>query len=141
MAESVLQQEFYRRDKMPYMASQAICEHDFERLHHTHLNIQERMCHPIMFLTEMMGDIINLVYQALRQPNARKFVEAVNKEINGHIDNDHWKLIPLIEVPEDTEIVPSVWAMQCKQDLTTGMVIKHKARLNLHNGKQEFGRN
>jgi hypothetical protein len=31
--------------------------------------------------------------------------------------------------------------MQCKQDLTTGRVTKHKARLNLHGGKQEFGTN
>jgi hypothetical protein len=31
--------------------------------------------------------------------------------------------------------------MQCKQDLTTGKVTKHKARLNLHGEKQEFGTN
>ncbi len=31
--------------------------------------------------------------------------------------------------------------MQCKQDLTTGKVTKHKVRLNLHGGKQEFGTN
>jgi hypothetical protein len=36
----------------------------------------------------MMGDIMYL-YQALRQPDAREFVEAVIKEVNGHIDNDH----------------------------------------------------
>jgi hypothetical protein len=32
-------------------------------------------------------------------------------------------------------------SMQRKQDLTMGRVTKHKARLNLHGGKQEFGRN
>jgi hypothetical protein len=68
-------------------------------------------------------------------------VEAVIKEVYGHIDNDQWKLIPHIEVPEGTEVIPSVWAMQRKQDLTTGKVTKHKARLNLHGGKQEFGTN
>ncbi len=31
--------------------------------------------------------------------------------------------------------------MQRKQDLTTGRGTKHKARLNLHGGKQEFGMN
>jgi hypothetical protein len=31
--------------------------------------------------------------------------------------------------------------MQCTQDLTTERVTKHKARLNLHGGKQEYGRN
>jgi hypothetical protein len=47
-------------------------------------------------------------------------------------------IIPRAKVPEGTEVIPSVWAMQCKQDLTTGKVTKHKARLNLHGGKQEF---
>ncbi len=96
------------------------------------------MRHPITFLSEMMGDNMYL-HQALRQPDAREFVEAVIKEVNGHINNDHWKLIPRTKVPEGTEVVASVWAMQRKQDLTTGRVTKHKARLNLHGGKQEFG--
>jgi hypothetical protein len=95
------------------------------------------MHHPIAFFAEIMGDIMYL-HQALRQPDAREFMEAVIKEVNGHINNDHWKLIPHTEVPEGTEVVPSVWTMQRKRDLTTGRVTKHKARLNLHGGKQEF---
>jgi hypothetical protein len=125
---------------MHYMASQAVCEHDYERLHDSHLNLQDCMHHPMAFLVEMMGDIMYL-HQALRQPDAREFVEAVIKEDNGHIDNDYWKLIPRTEVPEGTEVVPSVWAMHPKQDLTMGRVTKHKARFNLNGGKQEFGTN
>ncbi len=140
MAEPVSQQDFYGRDKMHYMASQAMCEHDYDHLHNSHLDLQDHMRHPIMFLAEMMGDIMYL-HQALRQPDARELVEAVIKEVNGHINNNHWKLIPHTEVPEGTEVVPSVWAMQRKQDLTTGRVTKHKAWLNLHGGKQQFGMN
>jgi hypothetical protein len=81
------------------------------------------------------------LHQVLHQPDSREFMEAVIKEVNGHVDNNHWKLIPCTEVPEGTEVVPSVWAMQCKRDLTTGKVTQHKARLNLHGGKQEFGTN
>ncbi len=88
----------------------------------------------------MMGDIMYL-HQALRQPDDKEFVEAAIMEVNGHINNKHWKLIPCTEVPECTEVVPSVWAMQRKQDLMTGRVTKHKARLNFHGGKQEFGTN
>ncbi len=98
------------------------------------------MRHPIAFLTEMMGDVMYL-HQALRWPDSKEFVEAVIKEVNGHIYNDYWKLIPRMEVPEGMEVIPSVWAMQRKWDLTTGKVTKHKARLNLHGGKQEFGTN
>ncbi len=140
MAESVSQQDFYGREKMHYMASQAMCEHDYKRLHNSYLDLQDRMHHPTAFLAEMMGDIMYL-HQVLHQPDAREFVEAVIKEVNGHIDNDHWKLIPCTEAPEGTEVIPSVWAMQRKQDLTMGRVTKHKARLNLHGGKQEFGTN
>jgi hypothetical protein len=109
-AESVSQWDFYGRDKMHYMVSQAVYEHDYKRLHSIHLNLHEHMCHPIAFLAEMMGNIMYL-HQALHQPDAREFVEAVIKEVNGHIDNNHWKLIPHTEVPKDTEVMPSVWAM------------------------------
>jgi hypothetical protein len=107
MAESVSQQDFYGKEKMHYMASQAICEHDYDRLHNSHLNLQDCMRHPIAFLAEMMGDVMYL-HQALRQPDSKEFVEAVIKEVNSHVDNDHWKLIPRTEVPEGTEVVPSV---------------------------------
>ena len=96
------------------MVSRAMCEHDYNCLHGSHLNLQDPMHHPITFLAEMMGDIMYL-HQALHQPDARELVEAVIKEVNGHIDNNHWKLILRIEVPEGTEVVPSVWAMQCNR--------------------------
>jgi hypothetical protein len=139
MAESVSHWEFYGRDKMHYMASQAVCEHDYKHLHCNHLDLQECKHHPIVFLTEMMGDIIYL-HQALHKLDTRELVEAAIKEINYHINNNHWKLIPRTEVPEDTEVMPSLWALQRKQDLMMGRVTKHKARVNLHGEKQEFGR-
>jgi hypothetical protein len=127
----------YGLKKMYYMAPQAMCEQDYDCLHDSHLDLQDHMRHPIMFLDEMMGDIMYL-HQVLQQPDARLFVEAVIKEVNSHIDNDHWNRGA---VPEDTEVTPSAWAMQSKHSLTTGTITKHKARLNLHDGKQEFGRN
>jgi hypothetical protein len=140
MTESVSQRDFYGKEKMHYMVSQAVCKHDYNRQHDSHLDLQDHMHHPIAFLAEMMGDVMYL-HQALHQPDSKEFTEAVIKEVNSHIDNNHWKLIPRTEVPEGMEVVPSVWAMQCKWDLTTGKVTKHKARLNLHGGKQESGTN
>ncbi len=96
------------------------------------------MRHPIAFLAEMMEDIMHL-HQALWQPDACQFINSVIKEINGHVNQKHWLVIPIEEVPEDTNIIPSVWALQCKYNLTTGAITKHKVRLNLHGGKQEFG--
>ncbi len=110
------------------------------QLSDSHLDLQDLMRHPIAFLAEIMGNVMYL-HQALHQPDSKEFVEAVIKEVNGHIDNDHLKLIPRTEVSEGTEVIPSVWAIQPKRDLTTGKVTKHKARLNLHGWKQEFGTN
>jgi hypothetical protein len=63
------------------------------------------------------------------------------KEVNGHVEIKHWQLIKRKDVPEDAQVIPSVWSMQCKQNLTTNKIIKHKARLNLHGGKQVYGMN
>jgi hypothetical protein len=84
-----------------------------------------------------MGDIIYL-QQALEQPDAKEFVEAVIKEVNGHVDCNNWTLRKQSEVPEDVQIVPSVWALRRKRNLTTTKVKSHKARLNLHGGKQVY---
>ncbi len=87
-----------------------------------------------------MGDIMYL-QQALRQPDASQFVDAVIQEGNGHVDNKHWTLIKRSKVPEGADVVPSVWSMRRKRDITTNEIKKYKARLNLHGGKQVFGMN
>ncbi len=74
------------------MASQATAGDTNEDLfHNAHLQLQERMRSPIAFHAEMMGGIIHL-QQALKQPNAKEFVPAVIKEVNGHVDCNNWML-------------------------------------------------
>jgi hypothetical protein len=68
-------------------------------------------------------------------------VEAVVQEVNGHVNNNHWRLTKRSKVPSDVEVVPSVWSLQRKRDITTNKIKKYKARLNLHGGKQVFGLN
>jgi len=138
MAESVSQREFFGNDKMHYMAARAVTEHDYDCAHDEHLSLQDCMRHPIAFLSEMLGDT-NHLHQALRQPDSRKFVDSVIKEINGHVDRKQWEVTPRADVPKDTDVLPSVWAVRHKRNLKTGEIAKHKARLNLHGGKQEFG--
>jgi hypothetical protein len=109
-------------------------EHDF------HLDLQERMRHPIAFHAEMMGNIM-YYHQALQQPDAAEFIDAIVSEVNGHIKSNHWRLIKHSEVPKDVEVIPSVWAMRRKRNLTTNEITKHKARLNIHGGQQVPGIN
>ena len=113
---------------------------DYDRRHDAELAMQERMRNPIAFHAEMMGDTMYF-HQALKQPDSSEFVKAVAKEINGHVDNDHWRLVRREDVPEDTDVVPSVWAMRRKRNLTTNSITKYKARLNLHGGKQTYAIN
>ena len=146
MAESADQRNFFGTSKMHYMVHRATTAHDNDgqtvedHQHNAHLDLQDRMSHPIAFHVEMIGDIMYL-NQALCQPNADKFVEAVITEINGHVDNNHWKLTKCADIGKDIDVLPSVWSMRCKRDITTNEIKKYKARLNLHGGKQEFGAN
>jgi hypothetical protein len=95
---------------MHYMSSQATMgKMDEDLFHDSHLQLQEQMRNPIAFHVEMMGDIMYL-QQALRQPDAKEFVQAVIKEVNGQVDSN-WTLRKQSEVPEDVQIVPSVWAL------------------------------
>jgi hypothetical protein len=94
MANSVSQSYFYGARNMNYMAHKStIGETDDDLFHDMHIELQELMRNPIAFHAEMMGDIMYL-NQALRQPDVKEFVNAVIKEINGHVENKHWELVP-----------------------------------------------
>jgi hypothetical protein len=111
MGESVSQQDFYRNQGMHYMASQATTgDMDDDLFHIAHLQLQEHMRNLIMFHVEMMGDIMYL-QQALKQPDAKEFVRAVIKEVNGHMDSNNWTLQKQSKVSENVQIVPSVWSL------------------------------
>ena len=69
--------------------------------------------------------------QAMKEPDRDKFLEAMSKELNDHIDRQHWKIVPLSSVPlykGKRHALPMVWAMKRKRD-PLGNVIKWKARL------------
>ncbi len=65
-----------------------------------------------------MGNIM-YYHQALQQPDAKQFADAVIKEVNGHVDCNNWNLIKQEDVPEDAQVVPSVWSLRRKRNLTT----------------------
>ncbi len=107
---------------MHHMAHQStLSETNKDLFHNAHLELQERMRNSIAFHAEMMGDRLYL-QQALRQPDAKEFVQAVIKEVNGHVDCNNWTLKKRSKVPEDVQIVPSVWSMQRKHDLTMNKI-------------------
>ena len=79
--------------------------------------------------------------QALKQPDADKFIEAAIDEVSTHQRNGHWKIILRDKVPTGVKVLDSVWSMKRKRRVKTNQVYKHKARLNVHGGQQEMGVN
>ncbi len=80
---------------MHYMANLSTTAFDEtpENLFHDyHLDLQERMQNPIAFHAEMTSDIMNYD-QALQQPDAKQFANAIVKEVNGHVTNKQWTLV------------------------------------------------
>jgi hypothetical protein len=71
---------------------------DEDLFHESHLELQEHTRNPIAFHAKMMGDIMYL-NQALQQSDAKEFVQAVVKEVNGHVDSNNWTLTKRRESP------------------------------------------
>lgn len=61
--------------------------------------------------------------------------------INGHIKNDHLRLIKREEVPKGHKVTLSIRAMSCKCSLITNEIKSYRAWLNLHDDKQRCGVN
>ena len=76
-----------------------------------YLSTQDRMQHPVAFLEEICGDIMYFA-QAIKQPDRKQFVDAIVKEVNGHVENQNWELIKRSKVPVGKPIQHSVWAMR-----------------------------
>ena len=112
----------------------------YEAMHQDDYLLQDEMTNPIAFMAHSNKDTMYF-HEAMQAPDKDEFAKAVVKEVNDHIDHKHWELIPRESVPRGVKILPSVWSMKRKRDIKTQRVYKHKARLNVHGGKQEYGEN
>ena len=102
------------------------------------LEVQEKMSDPIAFKATADPDTM-YYHQAMKEPDREQFLAAIVKEVNDHIKGNHWEMIHISQVPEGEKILDLVWAMKRKRDIKTQQVYKHKERLNIHGGQQEYG--
>jgi Reverse transcriptase (RNA-dependent DNA polymerase) len=113
--------------------------HDFVALETT---MGDNMAHyativdPIALATSTDPDVMYLD-QAMKQPDRKQFKEAMQKEVQAHTDGKNWKIVHRDQIPKKHKVLPAVWAMIRKRDISTQQVYKWKARLNVHGGKQE----
>ena len=75
------------------------------------------------FLSDIQGDTMYF-HQAMAKKDSAESLEAVVKEFNGHVDNTHWKLVPIESFPEDTNILPYVYYMKRNRNLVTNEITK-----------------
>ena len=80
-------------------------------------------------------------HEAMRQPDADKFLFAMDKEMNDHLEAGTIKLVRRSAIPRGVPIIPSVWQMRRKRRISTGEIYRWKARMNFDGSKQVQGVN
>jgi hypothetical protein len=96
---------------------------------------------PIAFATSKSDPDTLHFNRAMIASDAAEFKQAMLKEANAHTDNKHWEGWAKADVRDQQDILPAVWAFKRKRRIDTREVYKHKARLNIHGGKQKHGIN
>jgi len=72
----------------------------------------------------------------MKAPDADKFRQAMQKEIEAHESKGHWVLVKRNELPRGVTSLPAVWAIKRKKRAATGEIYKCKARLNVGGHKK-----
>jgi hypothetical protein len=65
----------------------------------------------------------------------------MKEEIDMHNNNNNWIPVLRSKLPEGIKVIPSVWAMRRKRQITDGRTHKWKARLNVDCSRQVKGVN
>ena len=112
----------------------------YDALHQDDYLIQDELQDPIYFQDQLDKDAV-YYNQAMKANDKNEFQRAMKKELDAHSDRKHWEVVPKNEVSDDEKVLDSVWVMRRKRNILTNKVYKHKARLNIHGGQQEFAIN
>ena len=75
----------------------------------------------------------------MKAPDRAQFVKAMECEIQGHEEGNHWVLVPKHQVPKGTKVLDAVWSMRRICCIESQEVYKWKAQLNVH-GRQQVHR-
>ena len=93
--------------------------------------------HPCILQTQCEKD--NLYYhEAMHAHDCAEFQNAMDKEVESLQKDGVFRIIPLSELPSDKKLIPMIWSFKRKRN-PLGDLIKHKARLCVHGGKQRYG--
>jgi hypothetical protein len=79
-------------------------------------------------------------HQAMKEPDADKFLIAMKKEVEDQYQNGNFTIIPKSQLPKGATVLPAVWQMRRKRDIKTREIKKYKARLNIDGSKMRPGK-
>ena len=95
--------------------------------------------YPLSFAAKNDSNDTFYLHQAIKEPDADKFIEAMEKEINDHEHRRHWIKVRRHTAGSNCPI-KAIWSFKRKRR-PDGTIIKHKARLCAHGGMQIHGIN
>ena len=75
------------------------------------IEVEHKTRQSLTYLAVEIGDIMNY-HQHIKEPDGSKFVKAIIKEINRHVDNKNWELIDSSMVPKGVTVISSVWSIR-----------------------------
>ena len=102
--------------------------------------LQMQLAEPLVYAASSDPDILYL-HEAMKAPDRAQFLKAMECEIKGHEEGNHWVLVPKQHVPKGTRVLDAVWSMRRKRRIESQEIYKWKARLNVHGGQQVHGIN
>ena len=79
------------------------------------------------------------LHEAMKEADRKHFITAMKKEVQDQMDNGNFTIIERKDVPDDKTILPAVWQMKRKRDITTRDIKKYKARLNIDGSRMKQG--
>lgn len=93
--------------------------------------------HPCMLQTEGGKDTLTCK-EDMSAPDAEDFYNAMDKELLTLVDDDFFDIMPLSKMKPNHKLIPMTWSFKRKHT-PSGELLKHKARLCAHGGRQRCG--
>ena len=94
--------------------------------------------HPFSYVASIANDDVLQCYQAMKSDNANSFREAMGKEVTSFKEEKIFEIAPIKNKPSKKSLTPFVWSFKRKRN-PMGELIKYKARLCVHGGRQVKG--
>ena len=70
--------------------------------------------------------------------DCEKFQEAMDVEVDTLRKDGVFRIVPLSKLPKEKTLIPMIWSFKRKRN-PMGDLLKYKARLCVHGGKQKYG--